>query len=401
MTTVSILGTATINLPASATPGAQALTVPVGTQGVVVFTRVYNALLLTLSSSFAGAFSKVEDTGAEITGVHYAPVSATGAQTITPTWTGVPADGPLFVVVFVGGIDNSSISAWVRGADAHANDLIGAGPSRTVASTTNDLVLALDSQYRVDLTLQPNEAGWTSITTQAYNKETGRLRSANSPGASTTTATGQSTEYSGIAIISLISGPTGPVPVLGQDVPRRRGALTPTPSNSPAALSGFGASNALRVTQARFFGHPIDGVAAGPPATTLAPARFDNDQTFYTVTVATGVVTLTPARFDNAQTFYGPTVTLGSGTQTLTPARFDNAQTFYSPTVTPGAVTLTPARFDNSQTFHSPTVTPGAVTLTATRFDNAQTFYVCTVSGGTPPEAANGLFWPIVRRRRR
>lgn len=119
------------------------------------------------------------------------------------------------------------------------------------------------------------------------------------------------------------------------------------------------------------------------------------------IVFAPGAVSLTPSRFDNSQTFYGPTVSTGGATQTLTPARFDNSQTFYFPTVTPGAVTLTPARFDNDQTFHSPTVTPGAVTLTATRFDNAQTFYVCTVSGGTPPEAANGLFWPIVRRRRR
>ena len=143
---------------------------------------------------------------------------------------------------------------------------------------------------------------------------------------------------------------------MAQDTPRRRGALTPTPRNSPAALSGFGASNALRVVESTFFGTPIDTPAAAPGSQTLTPVRFDNTQTFYAATVTRGAVSLAPARFDNVQTFHDPTVSTGA--VSLTPARFDNAQTFHGPTVSTGAVSLTPARFDNSQTFYSPTVTP-------------------------------------------
>lgn len=53
---------------------------------------------------------------------------------------------------------------------------------------------------------------------------------------------------------------------MAQDQPKRRGALTPTGGNSPAAVRGYGSSYASRLTDARFFGGPTDDYVAPPPS---------------------------------------------------------------------------------------------------------------------------------------
>jgi hypothetical protein len=107
------------------------------------------------------------------------------------------------VLVFVKNIDNSSIAAWVRASDALADDVTGSATARTVTTVVGDLVIALDSQYIAGGAAPANEAGWTSEATQGNNNEGGRVRSLVATG-TTTTATGQTTSYSGISIVSLI-----------------------------------------------------------------------------------------------------------------------------------------------------------------------------------------------------
>jgi len=51
---------------------------------------------------------------------------------------------------------------------------------------------------------------------------------------------------------------------MAQDRPTRRGILTPTLDNSPAALKGYGSSYAQRVVERAFFGDPIDEPLAAP-----------------------------------------------------------------------------------------------------------------------------------------
>lgn len=53
---------------------------------------------------------------------------------------------------------------------------------------------------------------------------------------------------------------------MAQDRPTRRGAITPTPDNSPAALSGFGKNYAQRAIEATFFGDPLDDIQPAPPS---------------------------------------------------------------------------------------------------------------------------------------
>ena len=193
-----------LNAGGSTNPGPLAITVPADAQGVLVFTRGFNGLSLSLSSSFTGTFAVTEDTGTERTAVGRAAVTATGAQTISPVWSAIPTEGPVFIVAFVKGIDNSSLAAWVRAVDVQAEDSVGSAFSRSVASTVADLVLVLDSRYTASNTPPPDEAGWTSLLTQGVSFNAGRLRSANSPGASTTTANTQGDQYRGLALVSLM-----------------------------------------------------------------------------------------------------------------------------------------------------------------------------------------------------
>jgi len=199
-----VISTTTLVLGTSATPGAQAITVPADAQVVVVTSRNYSAsgVDLSLTSNFTGTFTTTQDSngGTERTTVSHAVVSSTGSKTITPVWTNAPAEGPLFFITF---IKNVNTSDYYRASDAIALDSTGSTASRTVASTANDLVLALESHYDAGQAIPGTVSGWTSISTQGNNSEGGRLSTADSPGASTTTFTGGSTSYDGVSIIAI------------------------------------------------------------------------------------------------------------------------------------------------------------------------------------------------------
>jgi len=192
------LSTETIALPLSSTPGAQNITIPANATGVAVHWRVYGASMSSLTSTGAGTFAFLQDGGNEQTGVGYATISATGAQTITPVWSATPVEGPLFFVTYVKDVVD------VRSGAAIANETAGSAATRTLFTRSTDLVLALDSQFDAGAAIPSNPSGWTSRSTQGQNNEGGRLRTMDSPNDSHTTVTGTTTEKSGIAVIAII-----------------------------------------------------------------------------------------------------------------------------------------------------------------------------------------------------
>lgn len=138
-------------------------------------------------------------------------------------------------------------------------------------------------------------------------------------------------------------------------------------------------------------------------AQNLAPARFNNANTFYSATVGRGAVNLAPAlytnantfypldieegpydlhqtaRFNNANAFYSATITQGSGAQNILPNRYTNVSTFYSASISQTAPdqTLAPSLYTNSNAFYAASVSRG---LRPTLFANANTFYLHSAS---------------------
>ena len=205
-----IIGSPVVLTPGtSATPGAQAITVPADAEGVLVFWSGYlgttGADLTSLTSDFSGAFTldsiaANSGTGTSFTGVGYARVSSVGSKTLTPVWSATVVEGPLLVAVFVKNIPKSG--AWIRDtvADADAGATASVG---VVSSAVSDLVLAFEQKFDAVPAL---ESGWTSLATVGVtNSEGGRVRSADSPGAATTTATTQGSYYSSVAVASVMS----------------------------------------------------------------------------------------------------------------------------------------------------------------------------------------------------
>jgi hypothetical protein len=120
----------------------------------------------------------------------------------------------------------------------------------------------------------------------------------------------------------------------------------------------------------------------------LQPDRYDNENTFYSATVARGTVTLLPNRYDNTNTFYTPVV---SPEQILAPALYTNTNAFYPFTTTYG-VYLGPyvdvgyvdagyigLSLQNINTFYAATVNRGAVTLLPDRYNNENEFFPAEV----------------------
>lgn len=260
----SVLSVVTLNI-GSASPGALAITVPSGAQGVVVLLRgQFDAF--TVSSSFSSSFTITPSGGAAPVVVATAQVSATGSQTITPSYGSYIAEGAAFFVAFVDGIDNTSTATWVRAVAASSSS------SQTIASTTTDLVLAMDNWYTGDSGTPgppPNESGWTSLGTHEYNNIAGRLRSANSPGASTTTATAQTGSggaYSAMAEISIIATAGGTTHatsgvLTGQGSAIAGSAARTRAHASSGALSGQGSS--IVGSAARTRAHSTSGALTG------------------------------------------------------------------------------------------------------------------------------------------
>ena len=206
----AITGTpANLTLSTSATPGAQSITVPSDAEGVLFFWSAYAFDLSSLTSNFTDTFTLVKtgnDGLADGVGVAYARVTSTGSKTVTPVWGGAQTNGPVFWTVFVKNIPASG--TWVRGYDTqHSPNDPSSALVGTVSSTTTDVVIAYDEQFQS--TVPAAESGWTSLGTVTVNNYNSRLSKADSPGASTTSFSGNGTAYPVMGLVSIISRPAG------------------------------------------------------------------------------------------------------------------------------------------------------------------------------------------------
>lgn len=198
----TVIGSPVLLSPGQVTsPGAQAITVPADAEGVLVFTGLWDTNLASLTSNFSSAFTLVlSPTDSFNDGaVSYARVTSTGSKTITPVWSALPGEGPIFYVVFVKDIPKTG--AWIRAADAQ-NDAGGGAFTLNIASRTTDLVLGFDID---DFAPPANQSGWTSLASALVSVTSGRLRSLDAPGATTSGLTTQGTTAGGrVAVIASI-----------------------------------------------------------------------------------------------------------------------------------------------------------------------------------------------------
>ena len=206
----TLISTEVLTLGTAASPGAQNITVPTGTQLVVVHAANYASAgdsTLSLSSNFAGTFTVYSDgdTFGDSVYVAHAVVSSTGAKTITPTWSNTLTGGPLFIISYIKDIDTSS---YLRDVGVYSTGSASATASDTLATLTTDLLLVLDKD---GASLPATISGYTSQTTQTNNAEYGRLQTCNAPGAAATTITTVGTNYAVLGAIALrgIAGVTG------------------------------------------------------------------------------------------------------------------------------------------------------------------------------------------------
>lgn len=287
MPTPTLLGVVPLTIT-SVSPGALPLEVPAGAQGVVVMSRAGFLSGLSITTDFAGAWQNVPPTSGENFFLQYAPVTATGSRNLTPVFSGIGLfEGPAFFVIFVDGIDNSSFAAWVRDATCEE------ASSKTVSSTGEDLVIAADLWFTDSASAPPNQTGWTSHATQVQNSVGARLRTADSPGASTTTATAQTGAggaYSGLCLISLIGASGG--------------------TETDLAVADMAHAHSLDAAT----------LAAG---SVLAAADLSHGQTLDAVVLATGV-RIVPADLTHAHSLESTALAVGA---VVTPADLSHAHT--------------------------------------------------------------------------
>ena len=237
----TLISTEVIALGTSASPGAQNVTVPAGTQLVVVHAANYASAgdsTLSLSSNFAGTFTTYSDgdTFGDSVYVAYALVSSTGAKTITPVWSNSLTSGPLFFVSYIKGIDTA---AFIRDVGVYSTGSASATASDTLATRAEDLLLVLDK----DGTSLPTAiSGYTSQATQTNNAEYGRLQTGNAPGAASTTITTVGTNYAclgAIAIRGIAPSSDVTLPLVGVSGSTSTGSIS-TSQQVSKALVGTG-----------------------------------------------------------------------------------------------------------------------------------------------------------------
>lgn len=361
-------------LGTSATPGAQAITVPSDAQIVVVNHHLWinDGSALSLSSSFAGTFTILQDSAlSESGGVSYAVVSSIGSQTITPTWSNAPSEGPIFTVSF---FKNVNTSDFVRDTDLQVLDSSGSAATITLTTTADDFVLALDSQYDSGQAIPANPSGWTSLVTSGINGDGARLRSADSPGASTTTVTGQSTSFSAVTGIAIKPAATGPVThdtsgaIVGSGATISGTASHIAVHGSTGYLVGQGAT--VSGSANRFRAHDSAGAVVGQGTTVTGAAnRFKAHDSTGAVVGQGATVAGTASRSLSAVTHTSTGAVVGQGSTVTGAANRFRSHTATGAVVGAGAVITGIAAHNYLHTATGALVGPGAtVAGTANRF---------------------------------
>lgn len=200
-----LIGSVKYTLGQTATPGSQNITVPSDAQIAVVHATNYSAsgdAGLSMSTSF-GTFAIQNTSATGETGViGFAVVTATGAQTFTPTWAFAPSEGPLFFITFIKNVNTSDI--W-RDYQINHNPNNSATTSITLTTDVNDLVLVLD---KADTSIPATLSGFTSLDTNTNVVSAGRLQmddTVSSPSTTVTTGSGAYPIIVGISIKPLVT----------------------------------------------------------------------------------------------------------------------------------------------------------------------------------------------------
>jgi len=182
------------------------VTVPSGAQTAVVFTMGYEASDALVVNVTLDGVSLTERINAGAGGgneiaIWTGAAPAAGTKAMTFVWESPPTEGPIYGIVFINGINPSD---WIRdvGADSVGN---ASPPTVSVDSDTTDLVLCFDGNYSSPVVVPVNESGWTSLATTTGGLEAARIRRINSPGATTSSATGQTATFASVAVISIKS----------------------------------------------------------------------------------------------------------------------------------------------------------------------------------------------------
>lgn len=97
-----------------------------------------------------------------------------------------------------------------------------------------------------------------------------------------------------------------------------------------------------------------------PGAVSVVPSLYTNAPTFYGLTVTTSKA-LTASLFSNSSELYEPLATLAGGPLVIAPSLFSNTASFFTHTVASGLVQLYPVRLDSASVFYPATIGNGPV----------------------------------------
>jgi hypothetical protein len=305
-----VIGTPqTLDVGQTAAPGAQSVTVPADAEYAAFFFGGWydsgSAVLDSLTSNFAGTWTITQSSGATVTGVAVAEVTSTGSRTITPVWATVLSQGPAVILAFIRNVDSADP---VRDTAALTDSGV---MSLSVDSSASDLVLALESY--AGSSAPDNQTGWTSLQTQVLTNGVSigaRLRSADSPGVATTTATTQATFFPRLAMVSFRegaapSGVTGDLAAVesGADAAAVSGsvlisgafAAQETGADTAAIVGGVLVSGALEATET---GSDVAAVSGSVLVSGSLAAQEVGSDTFSSMPIVAGALAATESGAD-------------------------------------------------------------------------------------------------------
>lgn len=176
----------TLGDPQRVSAGGTTITVPSDATGALLFCGARSNSITVTSVTLAGNSDLTQiafdqgDGYAPSAGVFFGLVTATGSRAAQINFSAFPANGYQSVMVFV-----KDLSAATEYRYVESISVPGSGAfSMTANSTAADLVLAFHAKQTA---VTADVSGWTGLLSETTTDLKGRLFSADSPGASTTT----------------------------------------------------------------------------------------------------------------------------------------------------------------------------------------------------------------------
>lgn len=275
MASPTLISVVTVSVGTSATPGAQAVTVPSDATGVILFAGQYSASGASMSglTSTFGTFSSGNKTEFPSTPVingvlsWWANVTATGSQTFTPVWTNALLQGPAICLAFFKDLDTT----WVRDAGSVQSDYSTA--SDTLTTAVGDIVIRYETQ---DGGTAPGTAsGWTSVSTPSQNSIGARVSTIVAAG-TTQGATTTTSNFPGLALLAIVGASAGTSHAATGALVGPGSTVAGSAAHSAAhASSGalVGPGSAVVGSAARTRAHSATGALTGPGSTVSGAAQ--------------------------------------------------------------------------------------------------------------------------------